>query len=228
MKVEFSDRIGWLIAGMVLGYIIRMIQDIRREVHEVDLIVTEKQDRERDERGSWNFAHGRTVAIALAVLLCIYATFSTGATNNKLEGAISDLKTQQEQIVAGQKQDEQIQLRLARVTVCTQQYLSRTIMALNERTEFSQRQADANVKLQQAQTEFLQLVLVRPPVSEAETEAALQLYVARLEQFVAVANKNRKKVGENAYPKPEDLSTCLRTPTADEKANPDETEESKE
>ena len=236
MIVDFSDRVGWILLGMALGYIIRLLQEMKKEVHEVDEIVTRREQRsktkkprrERDEGGFMRFPLAADIAMGLVFAMCLWATFTTGATNNKLEDAIGDLKAQQTSIVAGQKEDEQIQLRLARITVCTQEYLGKTIKALNTRTEFTQAQANANVKLQQAQTEFLQVVLIRPPVSEAEREAALRLYVTRLEEFVAIADKNRKATAKSDYPKREELQSCLSTPTADEKANPDETKDAPE
>lgn len=236
MIVEFSDRVGWILLGMALGYILRLLQEMKKEVDEVDEILTKRERRKqkkrdfsqrpRNEEGSLR-VHGRTIAIAVAILLCLYATFSTGATNNKLENTVSQLKIQADAIEAGQEADKQTQLRLARITVCTQDYLSKTIEALNQRTEFSQAQADANVSLQKAQSAFLRVVLTRPPVSQAEVESALQLYVSNLQAFVEVASKNRNNTKSTAYPTREQLVTCLSTPTLDEKANPDESSDKK-
>lgn len=220
--MEFSDRVGWVLLGMALGYIIRLLQDMKKEVHEVDVILTAREKRKlnkqrsRDEGGSFRIPATRHIAVGLAVLLCLYATVSTGITNNKLEDAISDIR-------ASQEADVQIQLKLARVTVCTQEYLGKTITALNERTEFTQAQSDANVNLQKAQREFLETYLIRPPASPEVLDAALELYVSRLQAFVEVAQKNRMKVTDNSYPKPEELAVCLSTPTEGELDNPDET-----
>lgn len=226
--MEFSDRIGWVLLGMVLGYVLRLLQDLKKEVHEVDEIVTRrerrsaaKQRRVRDEGG---FMQNRIVADVIMVLvfsMCLWATISTGATNNKLRDAVGEVRAQQVSLETNQKADEQTQLRLARITVCTQEYLTETIVALNTRTKYTQKQANANVLLQKAQTEFLQVVLVRPPVSEADREAALRLYVARLEQFVDVAQQSKKATQSQNYPTAEQLNSCLNTPTDDERANPD-------
>lgn len=230
--VEFSDRLGWILLGMALGYIIRLLQDMKREVHEVDEIVTRrerkkasKQRRARDEGGFMSNRYAADIAMVLVFVMCLYATFSTGSTNNKLEEAVKDLSAQQANLKANAKADEQTQLRLARITVCTQDYLSRTIEALNQRTEFTQAQADANVKLQKAQSEFLRVVITQPPLSEAEQEAALELYVSRLQAFVEVAGKNKDSVVGSEYPTPEQLRSCLSTPTQDEKDNPDDKKE---
>jgi hypothetical protein len=213
--VEFSDRVGWILLGMVLGYVIRLLQEMKKEVHEVDEIVKrlEKRprDRKRDERGFMANRYAADIAMILVFLMCLYATFSTGATNNKLEDAVADIKS-------GQKEDKQQRQRLARITVCTQDYLSQTIEALNERTEFTQAQADANVQLQKAQSEFLRIVLIRPPVSDEEADEALALYVSKLEAFVDVAGKSRDSVAGSEYPTPEQLNTCLNTYSDEEKA----------
>lgn len=228
--VEFSDRLGWILLGMALGYIIRLLQDMKKEVHEMDEIVTRREKkkaarkRERDEGGFMANRIAADVVMVLVFAMCAYATFSTGATNNKLEDAVVQLKDQQSQIAAGQEEDKQTQLRLARITVCTQDYLGRTIEALNQRTEFTQAQADANVKLQEAQSDFLKVVITQPPVSEAQVDAALDLYVTRLQSFVQVAGKNKRSVIGSEYPTPEQLKTCLSTPTQDERSNPDETD----
>lgn len=228
--MDFMDRVGWVLLGMALGYIIRILQEMKKEVEEVDEILTRREQRQlakqntpkRDERGVFQLAHGRTIAIAVAIMLCIYATWSTGATNNKLEDAIQDLEAQQTAIEASQEEDVQIQLGLARVTVCTQEYLTKTIKALNDRTTFTVEQAQANIRLQEAQANFFQLLLEEPPRSEEERRAAALAYVNSLEIFVKVGNQFTKDVKGNPYPTSEDFLTCLNTKTLDEKKNPDE------
>lgn len=212
--MEFSDRVGWILLGMALGYVIRLLQEMKKEVHEVDEIITRREKRklgrERDEGGFMANRYAADIAMILVFCMCLYATFSTGATNNKLERAVEDIRS-------GQAEDKKQQQRLSRITVCTQDYLSQTIEALNQRTEFTQAQADANVQLQKAQSEFLRIILIRPPVSDEEADAALELYVSKLQAFVAVAGKNRQAGVGIEYPTAEQLETCLTTLSDEEK-----------
>lgn len=93
---------------------------------------------------------------------------------------------------------------------CSVQYLSKTIKALNERTQFAKDQAKSNADLQQAQKDFLTFILRQPPYPEAERSAAAQNYLTKLNLFVEISNKTVYAAEKNPYPTNRDFRICLR------------------
>lgn len=189
--MELSDRLFWLLVGIaiggVLGYIVRSLQEIKKELHDVDEIVTKNA---KNESGVMRFPIISDIILFLVLLLCVYASVSAGNTNNKLANA---------------------QERIDDVTSCTQEYLSKTILALNERTEYSTEQARSNVALQRSQSEFLAILLLKPPASDERVSQALADYFDNLNEFVNIAGKTADKAQRNPYPTTEELQSCLAT-----------------
>lgn len=197
--MTFGERVGWFVLGMILGYLVKVILDTRKEGREVRDIL---RKRKEDESGFMRHPIIADIALVMVVAMCVFASFSTQSTNNKLEKAIQDIES-------NEAQDDKTQDRLARITVCTQSYLSQTIEALNQRTEYTKEQAEANVKLQLAQREFLELLIVAPPVSDEEASEAVENYVQKLTEFADLAGKQRTKVSSFPYPTETELKKCL-------------------
>lgn len=212
-----DERVTWMLLGCVLGfmvgYLVRTLQEIKGDVEvmaddvheikeEVDEIDTIIKRRERNEGGFMRNAVVADAVMILVLALCFWASWSTGSTNNKLEDAIKDIKRVQ---TAGMAQDR----RIEKITQCTLEYTSKTIKALNERTTYTQDQADANVRVLSAQSHFLKIVLILPPVTKAESRAALEEYVSALNDFNRVAAKNRAKVKQYSFPTNQELADCL-------------------
>lgn len=216
--MEFDERLFYMLLGcalgFVLGYLSRMlkeikrevnvvsdcVQDIKEEVSEIDTMV--KRDHSRNEDGFMRHPKVADFFMILVLSLCLWASISTGVTNNKLEDAVEDIKAAQ---IQDSKQDE----RLETISQCTLEYTSKIIQALNERTTYSQAQADAVAEVLEAQAKFLRLVLVIPPVSDDRKRISLQAYVDGLADFNEVAIKNRDKTTKYAYPTNEALAGCL-------------------
>ena len=188
--MSLDDRIGYLLLGLligfVLGYIVRGLRSIKEEVKDVHEIL--EHDRKGDEYGFITNSFATNVGLFLVVLLTIFAAFSSQKASN-------DIKNNQDTISS--------------FTYCNQQYLSKTIDALNERTEFSRQQASTNVELQKAQGEFLSVVLKKPPNSIEKREEALVEYFDALNKFVMFSAKNEAQVEVNQYPTNTELSDCI-------------------
>lgn len=196
--MSLDERIGWVLLGMAIGYVLRTLQEVRKEVHEVD----ETLKRDKNEKGFMRNPIIADFVILTALGLCVFAAISTQITNNRLEATVVQLE-------ANQKDDRSTRGDLKKITVCSQDFLSKTIVALNERTEYTQERTDANVELQRAQYEFLQTMLVGEPSEPRATREALSLYISKLENFNALSSKNKEKVQEYAYPTKEELNECL-------------------
>ena len=194
--MPFSERIGWLLLGMavgfIAGYIVRALRelkddvhDVKEELHEVDEIVKHKLF------GDDGFMNNRIVADVLMVVvlaIVVWAAFASSKASRDVS-AVND------------KQDVSID--------CTEDYLARTVEALNDRTTYTQAQAQANVELQKAQAEFLALIFRRPPYPQEKQEAAGQKYLNALTEFVEVSMKNVTTLEANPYPRPGEFQACL-------------------
>jgi hypothetical protein len=187
-----EERIGWMLLGMavgfIAGYIVRSLRELREDVHvvkeelhEVDGIVKHKLGERNGDDG---FMSNRYVA-DIAMILCMIIVLGAALLSQK---ASNDVHTS---------------------TGCTQEFLVKTIVALNERTEFAGAQAESNVELQRAQQQFFELLLRKPPETEARRSAAAQEYLKNLNEFITLNTKTADKVAQNPYPTNEQLQDCL-------------------
>jgi hypothetical protein len=183
-----GDRLGWLLLGcligFVLGYIVRYLHEIKEELDEVDHVVR----KSHNEDGFVRNPIVLDVTLLLVVALTVWAAFASQKASNEVQ---------------------QSQKTISRITFCNEQYLSKTIEALNERTTYSQEQANSNVALQRAQARFLTVVLTDPPVSKVQSKAALGQYFDALTKFVTVNGKADQKIENYPYPTNTELEDCL-------------------
>lgn len=192
--MAFDDRLQYLLLGMaigfVLGYLVRLVRDIKEELDKVDEIVErELGGSDYDgEKGSIKLPHLRDVAIFLVVGLTAYAAFMSQKASNDSSDA---------------------QDRIERVVYCNQSILSEALTVLNERSSYTKAAADANIDLQQSQSNFFSILLHRPPYSEAKRSQAVQDYYHDLKRFLRLANKSKVKNENNPYPTNEEFSICL-------------------
>jgi hypothetical protein len=216
--MDLDDRAFYILSGMaigaVLGYLTRMLQEIRKdvvhinndvhdikeEVDEIDAIV--KNRRERDEGGFVRFPIVADVILLSVIAMTVWAAWTTGETNSKLEDAISDIQVTQ-------KSDEAQEVRIRKVTSCTLEFTSKTIQALNERTTYTGRASEANAKVLQAQQDFLEVILQIPPPSDADAVAALRTYTSAVAEYNVLIKKDKTKRNRFAYPTNEELASCL-------------------
>lgn len=190
--MDWSDRLLWLAIGCAIGYIIRTLQDIKKEVHEVDTIVK----HEKDDAGLVRFPVILDVLLVVIAVLTVFSVVRVEQSYDKSDQAIKDTQAQNARIEA--------------VAKCTLSFTSQTIRALNERTEFTQASANANSQVLREQAKFLRVVLIIPPVSDDESRAALESYFDKLRRYNRVAALQKQQVAENPYPTNEELARCLR------------------
>lgn len=184
----FDERLGWLLfgcaIGFVLGYIVRSLRDIKEELDDVEKLVKQQ----KNEDGFVRYPLVMDIALLCVVVLTVWAAFASQRASNDVQSTQNDL---------------------ARTTVCTQQYLSKTIRALNERTTYSQQAVAANVELQRAQAEMLSVLLREPPVGDPDREKAVQSYFRALTDFVSLSGRSGQKADTYPYPTNEELAECL-------------------
>jgi hypothetical protein len=194
------DRIGWMLLGCAVGffagYVVRFLQDMKEELDEVDGIVKKKLgEREADKdakprKSDPGFVRNdlfKDVSLLVVVIITVVAAFMSATASSRVKAT----------------QDEQ-----RHDTDCTQQYLTATVKALNERAEFTIAQANANLDLQTSQAEFFGLLLRRPPETVRVREAAAQQYLDDLHQYITIVQKTKVKAELFPYPSDKALANC--------------------
>lgn len=219
--MDFDDRLvlfllGCLI-GSVVGYIVRLLQETREKIVEVDEHVQDTHHAPREESGFITFPALKNFFVLAIVAVAAWAAITTQLVNNDLKSAQGDLKSAVADLKVAQADLKKAQERTEHVVFCTSLILSKAIDALNERTTYSGAQADANVELQQAQAEMLGILAHEPPYPEARRDAAIQAYFDALGKFFGLAKKSQEKVEQNDYPTIEEFKACLDAPPEDGK-----------
>ncbi len=194
--MDFPSRLGWMILGCMIGffagYVVRYLQDMKEELDEVDGIVKNElgkraSDKDKDDRGFVRNDLFKDVMLLIVVIVTVWAAVVSSIAS----GNVKD--TQKEQ---------------KRITVCNQVFLGKTVKALNERSEFTIAQAQANVDLQKAQAKFLTLLMHQPPYSQERRSQAASDYVTTLTNFVTVSGKSAQKAQLYPYPTDSELDRC--------------------
>lgn len=189
--MNFPDRIGWLVLGSVIGflfgYIVRYLQEIKEELHEVDEIMREHVAEDNTEAGWARTPMLMDIALAVVVILTVWAAVSS-------------------QIASRGVKETQANLRV--VSACNQHYLVQTVEALHERTTFTKDQAQANIELQKAQSDYFRFLLKKPPYPLDQQSAAAQVYLDALTKFVSLSLKTSAKAAEYPFPDENALQTC--------------------
>lgn len=190
--MSWTERLAWLslgcFLGFVLGYIVRSLREIKEEVEEIDGIVKEKRRHTREDDGFSRYPLMWDVVLLVVVILTAWGAFSSAKASNDA-------------------QDSQHQVAV--VTTCNQEFLAKTIRALNIRTNSVQSRADANLELQKAQSEFFSLLLRKPPESEVVRSQAAEDYLNALKDFVRESGQAETTGTSFPYPTNEELSKCL-------------------
>lgn len=177
--------------GFVLGYIVRDLRTIKATVEEVDEIVKQDAKRYRDESGFMRHPVLADVAMIAVLVLVVWSAFASQKSSNEVQ------ETQDKQITQ--------QKTLERIVECNQQFLTKTIEALNARTTYTRGLGQSNVALQKAQAKFLESVMEGGDLQRG----SLETYFESLTEFVN-AQDNSEKVAESyPYPKATQFNICL-------------------
>lgn len=193
--MDFEERLGWMLIGcgigFILGYLVRTLQAMKGEIDEVDGLVKRKLGDRKTDEGLVRYPLILDVALAIVVGLTVWAAFSSQRASNDAE------TVQKDQAV---------------FVTCNSEYLSKTIRALNERTSYATDQAQANIELQRAQSQFLAIILAQPPVDDDAQRRALQRYFDGLTKYIDINSKVAQKAVSFPYPTNEELRQCLGVP----------------
>lgn len=187
-----DERVGWLLLGMavgfIMGYIVRTLRELRsdvhevkEELHEVDGIVKKKLGERGNDSGFVIPETLRNILLLVVVLVVAGSAFVSQKASNEVHNSAD----------------------------CNYEFLIKTISALNERTEFTTQQAQANIELQKSQQAFFELLLRKPPETEARRSAAAQEYLASLNNYIDLSKLSTNKIEENPYPEAKQLQDCL-------------------
>lgn len=184
-----NDRILYLLigglVGFVFGYIVRSLREITTKVEHVEDAVTHPEGH---DGGFASNSFVTNMALLLVVIITVYAAFSS----QKASDTVADSQN-----------------RITVVSECNQEYLGKTVLALNVRGTYSSKSADANRVLQKAQLDYLENVLM-PTKGKAELRRALETYVKALRVYTALTATGAKLLAETPFPEPLDLTNCLK------------------
>lgn len=181
--MELDDRIWYFMVGVVVGYIIHLLKDIKDELDEVDHVVKNRQN----ESG-----FSRNPLILDGVLLLVVAvTVFAAVASQKVSNDVQETQANQ-----------------AQITKCNKNYLKQTIVALNQRTSFVQDQATSNVSLQTAEYKFFRTIYENPSNDKVEI-ASFKEYLNQQRHFVEVNRRVAKARNFNPYPTAQELADCL-------------------
>ena len=205
----FDDRLslfmlGCLI-GSVVGYIVRLLQESREKLNEVDEHVKDAHHAPRDEKGFMRYRVVADVMMLIVLVITSWAAFSTQKVNN-------DLKSTQADLAETQGDLESAQARMAGIVLCTSQTLGEALVALNERTTYSGARTQANVELQKMQADMLRILLHEPPYPEAAQEEAADQYFEALIRFLDLSEKQKGTTLKYDYPSVDGFEACLDNP----------------
>lgn len=181
----------WLLVGFVFGYIVGRIQNGFQDNKESHM-----SKRKRDERGIFRYPLLADAAALIVVIITVFAAIQSQAASNHAQDAIAEVKVQTE-------------VRNAE-TKCISTVVFATIQALNERTTYTIRQAQANVDLQRAQALLIDFFLTATPTTpEAEGRAAISRYFEALQIFTKLAAQTAGKAKQYEYPTEEEFLGCI-------------------
>lgn len=142
-----------------------------------------------------------SIALAIVVIATLWAALQSSSASNHATEAVSKVAEQNVSLTNQQHQ-------LTAIQTCTQRILFRAIDALNQRTQYTGAQADANIDLQRSQLRLL-LKGLNPKSTQSEREAAFHNYVDDLQNFVTVVTQAQNSQTNNPYPTPAQYARCL-------------------
>ncbi len=211
-----NDRLGWLlvgcVVGFILGYTVRSLREIKEKVEQVDQHLKKEHPDEGFIIPDW----AKNITLLVVVLLTLYASIQSQIAANDSDRSTDKIQTQQNTInaqqsllAAQQKIIAAQQVRTDKLVTCDQQFLAQTIGALNARTAYTQSQNAANVDLQKSLSNLVTLSLQIPPLSAADARHVVEGFSAALKHFLEISAKSANQVDNNPYPTPTAFQDCL-------------------
>lgn len=190
--MTLDERVIYLLIGVgvgfFLGYLTRVLQEIREGVKEVNSFLKKGPSRKRDERGEITWQTVKNLTLLFVVFLTAFAAVQSQIASNKAD----DNQKQLEQVVG--------------CLIINQTNLLDTV---NTRTSSTQTQAKANKTLQESQRVFFGVLLHRPPYTEVTREKAARDYQDALDAFLKAANASASDAAATKYPTAEELLSCI-------------------
>ena len=191
----FDDRLGFLLLGcfigFILGYIVRSLRDIKEELDEVDDYV---KNLKKDQKGYLRLNFGQIIlllVLALTIYGVVVAQLSSNKTNHTADVAA----------------DTAAQLKT--VVDCNKTILGVTLVALNERSQFSVDAAEKNISLQESQHSLISLLLGQPPPPPSVGVEATQKYNDDVGEYINVRKKSLQTLKSNPIPTVDQFTKCI-------------------
>lgn len=205
-----NSRLFWFllgcVVGLILGYLVRSLRDIKDKVDLVDKHVTEDK---RNDAGWISAQRVKDIALFIVVVLTVYASFVSQRTSNKVSDQSDDLAAQQTVISQQQTTIAKQQAVQNKLISCNQAVLQGTLAALNARTQYTIAQSQANIDLQKAFNTVVTASLQEPPIDEATGRKIVEDYAKALSHFLEISGKNVDQIDKNPYPTPTALLDCV-------------------
>lgn len=190
--MELSERIAWLLLGMligfVLGFIVARLRAIEEKVDTVDEHLMQRRRDINDQRGFMRFPLVADVLYFLVLIIVVWGAISAQKASNEVK---------------------ETQKRLSHVVSCNRYYLGAFLEAVEPRTTSNQKQTTANVELQRAWYRVIRFELHIPPYSEEARRAKAEEYAGVLQSYIEAADNARNQGIMNPYPSVEDLDRCI-------------------
>lgn len=188
--MTLDNRVGYLLLGMfigfILGYVVRLLREIKEELDE--MIEHQDWDHKRDESGFMRYPIAADLAVLVVVAITAYAAFVSQVASNNSHTAVNSI---------------------AAVSDCNSKFISDTLVALNQRATYSADAIKANQLLQKDQRDFFVILLHKPPYTHHKLVQSTHDYVHSLNHYLAVSNKNLKKLQAYSLPSSTSYSDCL-------------------
>lgn len=176
--MELGERIGWMLLGMavgfVLGFIVARLREIKEEVHEIDTIV--KESRKRNDRGFMRFPLVADALYFLVLMIVVWGALAAQKAANQAEG------TQE----------------------CIKQFNARQGFALNNRDEAIKAGTQAEIDLWTTYNDLYQAAKQRPkeiPALQEQLNEEIFEYRKKLERLQEVRERF-------SYPDPDIIKDC--------------------
>jgi hypothetical protein len=198
-KMAFDDRLQYLLLGMalgfVLGYLVRLVSEIKKELDEVDDIVKRELGHPDDHASQNGNENGFITTSTLSKIMLLLVVGLTAYAAIVSQIASNDSQASQE--------------RVEIVSTCNLAVTTQALNSLNERSTFTKAQSNANIALQTDFAKFLNLLLHVPPFPEQEQLQASKDFQGSLNNFVTLSGKTKEKVANNPFPTADDLRSCI-------------------